>query len=123
MYLKAIEEVVDSYELFSYWAWLDPEHQAEQQARRAAYDPAIAWANAKPVMEIAAAIGSIHKLARECAQEVVLRDPGLQQPNANEAAKYLYIHHRKHFRALRDQMGMGDQTGNQRSSAEVQEAA
>jgi hypothetical protein len=123
MYLKAIDGVVDAYELFEFWAWLDPEHQAEQQGRRAAYDPAIAWANAKPVMEIAAAIGSIHKLARECAQELVLADPGLRQPNANEAARYLFVWHRKHFLALKDQLGNRDQTSEQGTDSVDKEAA
>ena len=122
IYLKAVDAVVEAYELFEFWAWLDPEHQAEQQARRAAYDPAVSWSKAKPAMNVDVAVKSIHKLAREIALEVVRADPTLTQPASKEGLKYLCVYHPKHFQTLKDQLGKSNQTNEQRSSSIGKEA-
>lgn len=113
IYTKALEPAIDSYQLFYDWAWSDPEHQAAQEQQRSAYDPAVAWAKARPIMPIQAAVGAIHKLARESSIETIRVDPLLRHKDTEEAAQYLYVHHRKHFSLLRSQLlDMPESTSN-----------
>lgn len=123
MYTKALESVIDSYQLFHDWAWSDPEHQAAQEQKRDDYVPAVAWAKAEPLMPIQAAVGATHKLAREVATTNVKSDPALQQEASKQAATYLFVHHRKHFDKLWSELFCQDSSGGSSSGVNSKETA
>ncbi len=100
MYTKAADLGDDGFELFNGWAWSDPEHQAEQQARRDVFNPEIAWPSAKPSMPAEAAVGSICKLAKECALGAIDADPTFSKDSTGEALAYLCANHPKDFTRL-----------------------
>jgi len=114
VYLKATEHMVPALDLFRNWAWSDPEHQAQQQAMRDAYDPDKAWLKVQPSLPLAAAVGATHKLARECAIETVKHDLDLISERAKHAATYLRVHHKRHYDALKEsRAAMHDQVQKQ----------
>jgi hypothetical protein len=99
-YTKAADLGDVGFELFNGWAWSDYEHQAEQQGRRDVYNPEIAWLRAKPSMPAEAAIGSICKLAKQCALGAIDADPTFRNDATREALSYLCVNHPKDFTLL-----------------------
>jgi hypothetical protein len=117
-FLKATEpELGDvAFELFHGWAWADPEHQAAQEAKRDAYKCEVAWPRAQPSMPAGAGIGSVHKLARQCAVTAVETDLGLRSPFSKKALIYLAANHPAAFQALKAEVQAHNAAPKQQSS-------
>lgn len=117
-FLKSLEVSFGdvAFELFHGWAWADPEHQAAQEAERDAYNCEIAWAKPRPSMPADAGIGSVHKLARQCAVTAVEIDLGLRSPFSKKALIYLAENHPAAFQALKAEVHAHNAARKQQSS-------
>jgi hypothetical protein len=117
-FLKATEVSFGdvAFELFHGWAWADPEHQAAQEAKRDAYKCEVAWPRAQPSMPADAGIGSVYKLARQCAVSAVETDLGLTKEASKKALTYLAANHPNTYQSVKAQVQAHNAARKQQSS-------